>query len=289
VVARIDLVPLPGQATGEFQLNPAKSHIPESGKIDSLTSAKAGDTSGRIPRMKILLFWRTPMKPATKFLPALVILAMLLCPIKLVRAQVPDPQTLSAEWWQWTFSIPRSVNPLLAQQGENKCMIGQRGPVWFLTGDPSGSGQTITRTCDVPEGATLFFPVINFVDINTPPTTCGKRVQNAKNLQAETQPAINSIHSVSVTLDGRNITNTVLRLIPQPFEVALPPDNLFAEFGCPEGIYSPAVDGGDYVLISPLTPGDHTIHFHGESDSTFFDHVEQDVTYNLTIVPVSLK
>src|SRR5215470_11864499 len=90
-----------------------------------------------------------------------------------------------------------------------------------------------------PEGATLFFPVINFVDINTPPTTCGKRVQNAKDLQAETQPAINSIHSVLVTLDGRNITNTVLRLIPQPFEVAFPPDNLFT--GCPEGIYSPAV------------------------------------------------
>ena len=231
------------------------------------------------------------MKPATKFLPALVILAMLLCPIKLVRAHVPDPQTLSAEWWQWAFSIPRSVNPMLVQQGDDKCMIGQRGPVWFLAGDFSGSGQAITRTCNVPEGVTLFFPVINFVDINTPPppTTCGTKVQDAKDLQAETQPAINSIRSVTVTLDGRNITKRVLRLIPQPFEVAFPRDNLFAEFGCPEGIYSPAVDGGDYVLISPLKPGDHTIHFHGESDSTFFGHVEQDVTYNLTIVPVSLK
>jgi hypothetical protein len=227
---------------------------------------------------------RKTMKPAAKLLPALVVLAVLMCPVKMVSAQVLDPKTLSAEWWQWAFSIPYSVNPLLV---DGKCMIGQRGPVWFLAGDGSGSGQAITRTCDVPEGATLFFPVINFVDINTPPTTCGQKVQNAKDLQAEIQPAINSIHSVSVTLDGQNITNTVLRLIPQPFEVAFPPDNLFA--GCPEGIYSPAVDGGDYVLISPLKKGNHTIHFHGASDSTFFGHVEQDVTYNLTIVPVSLK
>ena len=31
------------------------------------------------------------------------------------------------------------------------------------------------------------------------------------------------------------------------------------------------------------------LHFHGESDSNDFGNAVQDVTYNLTVVPVSLK
>jgi hypothetical protein len=71
-----------------------------------------------------------------------------------------------------------------------------------------------------------------------------------------------------------------------PFEVALPPDNVF---GCPADIYSPAVGAGDYAFLPPLSPAAHMLHFHGESDSNVFGHLVQDVTYNLTMVPVSLK
>jgi len=152
---------------------------------------------------------RKTMKPAAKLLPALVVLAVLMCPVKMVSAQVLDPKTLSAEWWQWAFSIPYSVNPLLV---DGKCMIGQRGPVWFLAGDGSGSGQAITRTCDVPEGATLFFPVINFVDINTPPTTCGQKVQNAKDLQAEYHQY--SVAANSTTVRGCLSTRQFVRRVP---------------------------------------------------------------------------
>jgi len=37
----------------------------------------------------------------------------------------------SAEWWQWTGSIPASENLHFDETGE-KCAVGQRGPVWFL-------------------------------------------------------------------------------------------------------------------------------------------------------------
>ena len=52
----------------------------------------------------------------------------------------------------------------------------------------------------------------------------------------------------------------------------------------PAGIYSPSMDDGYHVLLSPLKAGPHTLQFHAES-GTF----SQDVTYNLTVVPVSLK
>ena len=141
------------------------------------------------------------------------------------------------------------------------------------------------RTCSVPEGHSLFFPVINYVNFYSPqcPPLTGKTV---KQLRDYIQPFINGIHDVSVTLDGQEINKTLLRfVISDPFEIALPPDNVF---DCPADIYSPAVDAGDYASLPPLGPGSHMLHFHGESDSELGDFVN-DVTYNLIVVPVSLK
>ena len=61
-------------------------------------------------------------------------------------------KNLTAQWWQWVLSIPVFENPLLDQTGE-KCVVGQRGPVWFLAGN-FGGGET-TRSCSVPEGNLL--------------------------------------------------------------------------------------------------------------------------------------
>jgi hypothetical protein len=44
----------------------------------------------------------------------------------------PLPQ-MSAQWWQLIISIPSIVNPILDSTGAN-CMVGKRGPVWFLAG-----------------------------------------------------------------------------------------------------------------------------------------------------------
>jgi hypothetical protein len=66
---------------------------------------------------------------------------------------------LSAEWWQWAFAIPSSVNPLQDASGEH-CMVGQRGNVWFLAGTILGT--QATRTCAVPQLAELFFPIAKF-------------------------------------------------------------------------------------------------------------------------------
>jgi len=212
-------------------------------------------------------------------------------PIKVVSAQgLPPGQLpeLTGEWWQWALSIPASVNPNLVQMGDDTCMVGQRGPIWFLAGVLNG-GPPAVRTCSVPEGNSLFFPVINFVNFYSPqcPPLTGKTV---KELRDYIQPFIKGIHDVSVTLDGQDIKKTLLRLvISDPFEIALPPDNV--EEGCPADIYSPAVDAGYYASLPPLSRGAHMLHIHGESDSgpNFFGHVVEDVTYNLTVVPVSLK
>jgi hypothetical protein len=109
-------------------------------------------------------------------------------------------------------------------------------------------------------------------------------------LSALSAAFIDKVSNLSVTLDGITIKD-VPRVKSQVFSVALPKENVFG-MPCPPstelvppGIYSPAVDDGFYVLLGPLSVGPHTLHFHAKNASQKF---EQDVTYNLTVVPVLL-
>lgn len=65
----------------------------------------------------------------------------------------------SARWWDWVLSIPPSMNPNLDTTGAF-CTQGQSGHVWFLAETFGGSA---TRTCAVPAGTMLFFPILNGV------------------------------------------------------------------------------------------------------------------------------
>jgi len=203
------------------------------------------------------------------------------------RAFAQSPEQLSAEWWQWALSIPTSVNPQTDLTGED-AVVGQHGSVWFLAGKFGGG--TVTRTCSVPEGTQLFFPVTNQVEINTP-NVCGQTgTLSVKELRASAAAFIDEATNLSVTVDGVPIKK-LQRVRSQIFAVALPVDNIFnspcgGPGTVPPGIYSPAVDDGFYVLLDPLPLGHHALHFHSENPSQNF---MEDVTYNLTVVPVSLK
>lgn len=186
----------------------------------------------------------------------------------------------SAEWWQFVLSIPASENPLFDADG-SQCVLGQRGPVWFLVGW-FGPGAAM-RACSVPEGTALFFPVINVVDVNT--TT-----QTAKELRAETAPCLDAVTFLSVVVDGVPIPKLreKFRVKSEVFAVTLPVDNLF---GIDPGTYSPTIDDGYYVMLKPLSVGPHTLHFEGASAGCplIGSPFSVDVMYDITIVPVRLK
>jgi hypothetical protein len=212
----------------------------------------------------------------------------LMMPLHMASAD-PTFKQLSAEWQQWVLSIPTPINPLLDTTGEN-CMVGQRGSVWFLVG--TSFGGSATRTCAVPEGKVLYFPVINFVNINTP-NVCGEGPDNkpVKDLRTVAAAYIDATTKLSVKVDSKAI-KPLRRIRSQVFEVALPEDNIF-DAPCtgvgnvPAGIYSPAVDDGFYLKLGPLAVGDHTLRFQAENSTPGF--VPLDVTYHLTVVPVIQK
>jgi hypothetical protein len=213
----------------------------------------------------------------------------LIAPINRAFAQPKSIEQLSVEWWQWALSIPTSVNPQIDDSAGQNAFVGQHGSVWFLAGVFSGG--KVKRTCAVPERTQLFFPVINGIAINIP-NVCGQGNENLSANQVHAMAAEQIAGATySVTLDGTTITNIQPAGQATAFAVALPVDNIFnAPCGgpgtVPAGIYSPAAGDGFYVLLDALTVGKHTLRFRAAMPP---GKPNQDVTYNLTVVPVSLQ
>jgi hypothetical protein len=222
----------------------------------------------------------------TKSLTVGLILALLLG-AGTVFADVSPLSGLTAEWWQSMLSVPPGVNPAVDPTGAD-CMVGQRGPVWLLAG--TFSGGSAIRNCSIPLGESLFFPVVNFVNINTPNCNQGTGNLSAETLRSQIAPIVDGAANLSVKVDGEPAKN-IVRVKSVVFAVALPVDNVFGPNACGTGIglsgvFSPAIDDGFYTLLPPLSAGKHTLHIFGQMPAA---GVTVDVTYNLTIVPVLLQ
>ena len=196
-------------------------------------------------------------------------------------------KALSAQWWQWALSIPAPLNPLLDTTGE-KCMVGQRGSTWFLAGLFGGGGPTI-RNCTVPDNVSLFLPVINSVNLNSP-NICGQGPADISvaDLRAGAAPFIDGSMNLLVEVDGKPVKH-LRRVQSKVFAAALPEDNLFDPpcadaGGVPAGVLSPVIDDGVYAHIGSLKAGMHTLHIHAENPSAGF---VLEVTYNLNVTRVS--
>ncbi len=176
----------------------------------------------------------------------------------------------SARWWQWAFSIPVDQNPFLDQTGEN-CAVGQSRRVWFLAGVLGGG--SATRTCVVPVGTALFFPIINQVFIATEP---GETEEFAHQRVRARIDQVN-VSTLFAEVDGVPVTNLGSYRAHSPtFPVTFPEDNLF---GVPAGVYPIAASDGYWLMLGPLPPGTHTVHFGGVTASGN----PIDITYTIIV------
>ncbi|MBD0290413.1 MAG: hypothetical protein ICV74_04080 [Thermoleophilia bacterium] len=183
----------------------------------------------------------------------------------------------AAEWWQWALSQPASVNPVLDETGEH-CAQAQEGHVWFLAG--AFTSEPVTRTCTVPTGTALFFPVVNYVycaEATDPPEQ-----QTEEFVREQVAFLREAVSGLSATVDGVQVPDIELRYYEESpfFSVVLPEDNVF---GRPAGsVLEPCADAGFYLMLAPLPPGEHMIHIAGSIPEAGFS---LDVTYELEVVP----
>jgi hypothetical protein len=181
----------------------------------------------------------------------------------------------SAKWWKWALSIPADTNPLIDQTGEN-CAVNQSAPVWFLTGTQGGPAE---RRCVVPEGMSIFFPIINaYASYVENPL-----VKTESELRALLKSPFDQVRVAEATVDAVKLENLVNYRVQSPlFNFTYPENNIG---GVPPGP-SQAVAEGYWVMLHPLAAGDHTIHFRGgivDPTVTGAINFVTDVTYHLTI------
>ena len=191
----------------------------------------------------------------------------------------------SARWWQWSYSLPTTHHPLFDTAG---CDAGQSGKVWFLGGtftlfqqgnDVVGQAE---RTCDVPAGKALFFPILNSEWDNVcPPVDPPLKVPQLRKSAAD---SLAQAQGLAATIDGHEVVHLVNFRVQSPrFAVKIPDDNVWKSFGRPcdtikAGRYAPVVADGWYLLVRPLSHGSHTIHFEGGVPG-----FRLDITYHLNV------
>lgn len=189
----------------------------------------------------------------------------------------------AARWWQWALSVPEASNPAADATGED-CAVGQAGPVWFLAGTFAGA-TTVTRACTVPRNRYLFFPILSGVfgsavfdcEPSVPGVLC-----NLTTLRKAAGGALNNV-TLAASIDGVAIPAlSGYRVATDDFLLTFPEG---AVFGIPEGTYSPQVADGYWLMLRPLSAGDHTVTFSGEFLGGPFGGTGIDVTYNLTVRP----
>jgi hypothetical protein len=201
--------------------------------------------------------------------------------------------TWSARWWQYVYQFPIHnppcitgspctapiYNPLFDETG-SQCSLGQSGKVWYLVGVFNVSG-IVSRSCTVPSNVALFFPLVNDEFDNLcvdPPLT-------VDGLRQEAAQAIDTTSELHATLDGAPLSNDLFgfRVTSPVFSYTFPPEDNIAQFlGCDfSGTVYPVVGDGFYLMLTPLSPGQHTINFGGTFGPPF--NFSLDITYNLTV------
>lgn len=169
----------------------------------------------------------------------------------------------SRAWWQWAGSFDDDESPVADETGE-LCDLKQRGPVWFLAGT-YGTGRTI-RTCTIPSGKHLFFPLVNAVQMPwSEDTTCAAATARARR-------AMDDASALIVDIDGHRVEG----LDKQRFATTKCFD-MGARTDDRERIF-PSAANGYYVMLKPLSPGRHVLNFGGAVPG-----MVQAVTYTLIV------
>ena len=181
----------------------------------------------------------------------------------------------TATWWPWALAEPDATNPVRDTTGAD-CAVGQPGGhVWLLA---STFGGEATRECTVPKNRALLIPLVNTFwcafpeDPPIEKTLAFIRAQMAF-VRTQATELSASIDGVPVRGDLRDyfVESSAFQIVDSP---QLPPGR----------VCDPSIDFGFYLLIKPLSRGQHTLRVTGGLlPSPVNGAFSTGVTYHLTV------
>ena len=187
----------------------------------------------------------------------------------------------SGDWgaalWQWITSIPLSKNP--AVTGTN-CLIGQEhGPVFLA---PASLGGSVTMSCSVPATKAIFITVLTDECSSVEPAPFhGSNAPELRNCSGAGADTLDP-NTLELSVDGRPVENLKRFRVQTPaFRFTMPAaDNLFGMSGVTSGL---SLLDGYFVMLRPLSKGQHVIQFGGAFTSGPASGFAAHTTLNLKV------
>ena len=164
---------------------------------------------------------------------------------------------------QWVAAFARGSSPVSDTTGA-LCAARQEGDVWFLaTSDGTGP---VERRCSVPAGKTLFVPLATTLERS------GNKEPVCEAMARIAAGNLTHVSQLTMTIDGVAVDNMESHRIPTRDCFAL------GARQTPRLIARTAVADGYYVMLQPLSPGQHTIVVGAR-----FDNTPLSTTYDLDV------
>ncbi len=198
---------------------------------------------------------------------------------------------LAAAFWKWSLEMPMTnsagaIHPFL-DSPRFDVAESQSSDVWFL-GAPvhteAAPVRTTQRYCVIPAGKSLFLSIfsVESSDIEPPPF----RGRTPEDQAANAQFWADHIVDLFCEIDGVPVSNLAAYRVRSPqISINVPTPWIQGE----TGRSGTSTGDGYYVFLSPLSPGQHTLHFGGrlrttESQDAFDSSAEADMTYHIAVM-----
>jgi hypothetical protein len=191
------------------------------------------------------------------------------------------------DWHQWNYSLSTNGHPLYDTTGDS-ANNGQSGPIFFIGGaDINIIGTNVQRTYTVPENTYLLLPALaaDADNIFTEPP------YSAAELSELLAPFFDDPPYLSFSINGVEVPNLLHHRHKAPvfslfFETCDNPKTVNYH-DCITGLIDPVVADGYWLMLQPLTPGDHVLRWfagYGDPFSAVFDRTDR-----ITVVRVPLS
>jgi hypothetical protein len=160
----------------------------------------------------------------------------------------------TADWWNWAGAGPANV---FTDTTGAAATQNQSGPVFFLAGTQGGT--PVTRTFEIPSGKFVLFPLINIIVAAGPDVGFTDTRQEATAF-ADAQ----STATFVANIDGTDVPDLASHREASPTNFTYVVNA--GTSGFPAGTYTDANSDGYWLMLEPLSAGEHTIHFGGTSN-----------------------
>lgn len=205
------------------------------------------------------------------------------------------------KWSLWAYSTPSATNPIVDETGAF-CDVGQSGGVWFLAGSFFNKPVVpYTRTCTVPRGKYILMPILSglsfapeFPEDKDPCSRYTAKIDQVRcdlnrDIDVKGTSKLPSYWQggpiiLRLTVDGRPLVDPFAYRVqssPGGFRFVVRENSILTEGpkGLKSGPREPAVVDGYWVMLPPLSPGNHSL----RSFVKLEDGKELDVKFNLRI------